>query len=285
MKPKIAVMFVVSLAVTLMMMAVYAGLVHAQATCRQGYVWREAFPGDYVCVTPATRTQAAYDNSQANARIDPGGAYGPDTCRQGYVWREARPSDHVCVTPATRTQTAADNLQASARVANASPSGDRTYNQPRYLDDRLDWCLTFGANCGRPAAEAFCHRRRFEDVVVYRAEVVGTSARTRTIGSSQVCSGQSFCTAFAYITCTRPIPNSRVFANPTWNEYRLDACLQWATNCGKPAADAFCRAKGFSTSFDSTLDLESGYSSTRVIGTGQICTGPGCTGFQQIICQ
>ena len=23
--------------------------------CRQGYVWREAYPGDHVCVTPATR--------------------------------------------------------------------------------------------------------------------------------------------------------------------------------------------------------------------------------------
>jgi hypothetical protein len=37
-------------------------------TCRQGYVWREAFSGDHVCVTGETRTQAAYDNSQAEAR-------------------------------------------------------------------------------------------------------------------------------------------------------------------------------------------------------------------------
>jgi hypothetical protein len=37
-------------------------------TCLQGYVWREAFPGDHVCVTPATRSQAAYDNSQADSR-------------------------------------------------------------------------------------------------------------------------------------------------------------------------------------------------------------------------
>ena len=84
--------------------------------CRQGYVWREAFPGDHVCVTPETRAQAAYDNSQADARRDPGGAWGPDTCIQGYVWREAHPGDHVCVTPETRAQTAADNRQAAARV-------------------------------------------------------------------------------------------------------------------------------------------------------------------------
>src|SRR5207245_9876434 len=38
-------------------------------TCRQGFVWREACgPNDHVCVPPATRSQAAQDNSQAAAR-------------------------------------------------------------------------------------------------------------------------------------------------------------------------------------------------------------------------
>jgi len=87
-------------------------------TCLQGYVWREAVPGDHVCVTPETRTQAAEDNSLAASHRSPtGGAYGPDTCLQGYVWREAVPGDHVCVTPETRAQAAEDNsLAASRRV-------------------------------------------------------------------------------------------------------------------------------------------------------------------------
>jgi hypothetical protein len=33
-----------------------------------GYVWREAFAGDHVCVTGATRSQAWADNAQAGAR-------------------------------------------------------------------------------------------------------------------------------------------------------------------------------------------------------------------------
>jgi hypothetical protein len=85
------------------------------ATCASGYVWREAFPGDYVCVTPETRRQAADDNAQASARINSTGAYGPDTCISGYVWREASPRDRVCVTPQTRRQAAEDNAQASSR--------------------------------------------------------------------------------------------------------------------------------------------------------------------------
>lgn len=86
-------------------------------TCVQGYVWREAFSGDHVCVTSAVRDQAAQDNNRANPRKAPGGAYGPDTCAGGYVWRAIRPADHVCVTPESRSQAAADNGQAAARRA------------------------------------------------------------------------------------------------------------------------------------------------------------------------
>src|SRR6266851_9033968 len=80
--------------------------------CEPGYVWRESFPGDLVCVTPTERAQAASDNSQAGTRREPGGGpSGADTCRQGYLWREARPDDHVCVTPETRAQTASEKRQ------------------------------------------------------------------------------------------------------------------------------------------------------------------------------
>ncbi len=93
----------------------------ARDTCRSGYVWREAFPGDRVCVTPETRTQAAQDNSQANDRREPGGgAWGPNTCKSGYVWREAGPDDVVCVTPEVRDQTRRDNAEAASRRVGAA---------------------------------------------------------------------------------------------------------------------------------------------------------------------
>ena len=95
-----------------------SGAQAAPALCKTGYVWREAFVGDVVCVVPETRTQTAYDNSQVSKRINPGGGqYGAFSCRSGYVWREASPSDLVCVTPETRTQTAYDNSMAVDRVA------------------------------------------------------------------------------------------------------------------------------------------------------------------------
>lgn len=89
-------------------------------TCKPGYVWRESFVGDTVCVTPAERARAKADNFAAKYRVNPsGGAYGRDTCRNGYVWREAFPGDRVCVTPAQRARARFDNSRAAGRYENA----------------------------------------------------------------------------------------------------------------------------------------------------------------------
>jgi hypothetical protein len=75
--------------------------------CEPGFVWRQAYGGDQVCVTPQARRQAAADNRTASARQTASGL-----CVRGYVWRAANPQDHVCVTPQTRAQTAQDNASA-----------------------------------------------------------------------------------------------------------------------------------------------------------------------------
>ncbi len=85
-------------------------------TCQQGYVWREAFPGDIVCVEPWVRDQMYYDNNNQAGRYDPNGAYGEFSCVSGYVWRDAYDGDGVCVTPETRSQVHYDNSQAAYRI-------------------------------------------------------------------------------------------------------------------------------------------------------------------------
>jgi len=86
-------------------------------TCKTGYVWRDAIPGDHACVRPSRRSAAAHENSIAGSRINPAGAYGPNTCKPGFVWREAYAGDVVCVTPVRRTQVRRENrLSASHRV-------------------------------------------------------------------------------------------------------------------------------------------------------------------------
>lgn len=84
-------------------------------TCLEGFVWRDAAPGDRVCVKPVSRTRAAAENSMAPSRIDPLGAYGPFTCINGFVWREAFRGDVVCVVPARRDAVQVENAMGAAR--------------------------------------------------------------------------------------------------------------------------------------------------------------------------
>jgi hypothetical protein len=122
-KVQTRILFSLALAFGLSGVAQCQGLAYGPDTCKQGYVWREAFRGDHVCVRPDVRDQAAADNREAAARRQPGGgANGPNTCRSGWVWREAKPDDTVCVSPATRAQAAEDNRLAAQRRAGASAS-------------------------------------------------------------------------------------------------------------------------------------------------------------------
>jgi hypothetical protein len=101
--------------------------------CRQGFVWREAFSGDHVCVRPAVRAQARDDNSQAPDRVNPDNRdFGPDTCRYGFVWREADSTDHVCVTPYVRAETRQDNALAPGRFADARGGDPETTPRDSY---------------------------------------------------------------------------------------------------------------------------------------------------------
>lgn len=161
-------------------------------------------------------------------------------------------------------------------------AADKVFKEPLWFDDRLDVCLTWATNCGKPAADNFCMRRRYTSAASFVPQPgVG---KTRVSGTNQICNGKG-CTGFASITCTGLIPSERVFANPAYNNYRLDSCKFFGKECGKPAADAFCAKNGYRSSFYSVLDSTAGRGKTKVIGNEQICDGKGCVGFQMIVCQ
>ena len=111
--------------------------------CKPGFVWREAFPGDHVCVTGATRSQVVSDNSQAAARKQAG----IDWCVSGFVWREAAPSDHVCVSGTVRAATWSDHTAADGR-RDPQCTGLST------VVGNIQYSETAGALVSRPAAGA-----------------------------------------------------------------------------------------------------------------------------------
>lgn len=80
--------------------------------------------------------------------------------------------------------------------------------------------------------------------------------------------------------------DTMIFDNPYYGDYRLDWCLSWGDDCGEPAAEAFCKLKGYdvATDFDPAPDIGA-ISPTYVIKAGRVCNREFCDGFEQIRCK
>jgi hypothetical protein len=97
---------IATLVVTIASCLTFSTLAEAAERCKSGYVWRERFEGDAVCVRPEERF-----------RLEDG------TCRSGYVWRDSFPGDGICVTPAER---------AAAKAKKNSPSTGGAGSESEY---------------------------------------------------------------------------------------------------------------------------------------------------------
>lgn len=85
-----------------------------------------------------------------------------------------------------------------ARITCYKPTPATDFNNPRFMDARLDWCFHWGADCGQAAANAFCQSQGFVRASTFQmAENVGP---TRLIGTTQRCEAQD-CDSFASIRC------------------------------------------------------------------------------------
>ncbi len=80
--------------------------------------------------------------------------------------------------------------------------------------------------------------------------------------------------------------SEQTFAKPKAGPFQIDWCLQWAAQCGKPAADKFCQTKGFLQSNDFVQAVDIGASTPTIVqGTGQVCNAPTCDGFTYVTCE
>jgi hypothetical protein len=81
---------------------------------------------------------------------------------------------------------------------------------------------------------------------------------------------------------------TRTIEHPDYAGYHLDWCLTWATDCGRPAARAYCKSRGFKdvVNFRKT---DRARSATKTINGNEVCrTGvnhPHCDGFTWIECE
>lgn len=69
---------------------------------------------------------------------------------------------------------------------------------------RLDLCLSWGADCGEPAATAFCEAEGYETAARWEvASDIGDRTPTKTLQDGLVCD-EGFCDGFSSVTCEAP---------------------------------------------------------------------------------
>jgi len=79
---------------------------------------------------------------------------------------------------------------------------------------------------------------------------------------------------------------TRNFFNPTVGGDRLSFCANYDDICGKPVADAWCRAIGFEEAVNYRRDTARSDRAVvaRYADTGDLCRGKTCESFRQIKC-
>ncbi len=105
------------------------------------------------------------------------------------------------------------NPGAGASSGETQPTNMQSYQNPIApaqfgrdsfrANDRVDWCRVAGADCGKPAADAFCastERGARPNAVRFYAQA--GLARTRMIGSQEICNSGN-CTGFGLIVCSK----------------------------------------------------------------------------------
>ena len=165
---------------------------------------------------------------------------------------------------------------AAFSVPRPASAAEARYNNPKVKGYALDYCRTWGQNCGRPAADAYCRSKGYRRALRYR--VKQNAPPTRVIGDGRVCNAPG-CDRIDWVACEA----DGVFKNPQVKGYALDFCRLWGKDCGKPAADAFCRSRGYQGSVDFAVRPD--YPPTRVIGTGQICNQSFCDRIVLVTCR
>jgi hypothetical protein len=164
---------------------------------------------------------------------------------------------------------------------------EKSFDNPHYKNLALDWCKGWAADCGKPAADAWCVKQGYESSSHF-SKWEDAGEPTRIISSNQICD-EAGCDSFTEITCQKPDgygeeDNQPVhYENPMAGNRRLDWCFTWAADCGKPAADYYCKAQGNDHAVDFKKD--DNIYKTRLLHTGQKCTDPECDGFKYIDCE
>jgi hypothetical protein len=96
-------------------------------------------------------------------------------------------------------------------ISTAASAREVYYYHPMAQGIRLDWCYSWGADCGQQAADAWCRVMGFRRALNLAIQT-GVHP-TRVISTGAVCD-EAYCNGFAYITCSTHLASPLVHLHP-----------------------------------------------------------------------
>lgn len=156
-----------------------------------------------------------------------------------------------------------------------------TFHYPKVNGIALDWCKTWAHGCGKPAADYFCRVHGYLNA--YSFAIDENIGYTKILKTGQICNAW-YCDSFKFIKCRKKPVLFRRFHWPKFEGVALDWCYLWGRQCGKRAADEYCRYRGYpkgALRYKKANNI--GY--TKIIRTGQICNASFCDSFEYIDCK
>jgi hypothetical protein len=165
-------------------------------------------------------------------------------------------------------------------LANTAQANTITINNPKIQNYALDFCEVWGARCGLPAATAYCKSKGYVSAVSFK--VKKNTPPTKVIKGGGICV-EGYCDRISQVKCKLPAPKKKVYWHPKVGNYALDFCREWGTNCGTPAATAFCKSKGHKYAL--SFKVKHNSPTTKVIHGGGLCVEPYCDRIDQVVCK
>ncbi len=107
----------------------------------------------------------------------------------------------------------------ASQLAHAQQPQTQMFAPPTLHGVVLDWCAHFGRDCGKPAADLFCHEMHFDQATSFSIDQNAGQRGISTLvfGDGSLCQGAQ-CSGFRQITCARAVAaqpeTPRTFAAP-----------------------------------------------------------------------
>lgn len=181
-------------------------------------------------------------------------------------------------------------LMVSIAYASNADKYSRTFWNPIFQGQRLNYCALLDKDCGLPVANQYCNMMGYKHA---DKEVIDHNVgltKYLLAPKSKPCKGFG-CNGFMLIRCVgeysrKPVSpiyyRSQAFVFPRFNHSRVDWCYKDGKGCGKRAAYSFCRRMGYAHVKD--YKMQTHVSETRALGNHQLCLGVTCKGFSRITC-